>query len=181
MHSVEDRDDAARRLAWLLPRCRGNGWAGLDAGGWTDSIWLLHAMFERPDVAPVTHHKLRSAFDPDRPGTTPTSEELRTLFTRDLADVADDELEAVVDAVRRSGRPDGGVLVSTAGGFVDTGIPLGYTRTPTEPYWRRLWWREWAARCGRTLGDQRYAPGYTWFDESFRSASSHHPRGLSTN
>lgn len=177
MQPIDDWDHAARRLAWLHARCHREGWAGLDAEGWPDSIWLLHAMFERSDVAPVTHQQWRCTFDPDRPGATPTSEELRTLFTRDLAGVADNELQTVVDAALRSGRPDGGVLVSTAEGLVDTGIPLGYTHAPTEPHWRRLLWREWSARWGHTLGDQAYAPGYSWFNESFPVSVQPPPEG----
>ena len=177
MQPIDDWDDAARRLAWLPTRCHGDGAAGLDAGGWADSIWLLHAMFERPDVAPVTHDQWRRAFDTERPDTTPTWEELRTLFTDNFAEVSEDRLRAVVDAVRQTRRPDGGVLVATAEGLVDTGIPLGYTRTPTGPHWRRLWWREWSARCGRSLGDQAYAPGYSWFDDSFPVSVQPPPEG----
>lgn len=177
MHPIDDFDDAAGRLAWLHARSHGDGSAGLHAGGWPDSIWLLHAMFERPDVPPITHQQWRRAFDPDQPGATPTLKELRTLFTGDLAGVSDDELQAVVDAARQAGRPDGGVLVATAEGLVDTGIPLGYTHTPTEPHWRRLFWWEWSARCGRTLGDQAYPPGYSWFNESFPVSIQPPPEG----
>ena len=169
MRTVEDPVDAARRLAWLPARCRDGdpGWTGFDPGGWADSIWLLHAMFERPDIPPVTHQQLRLALDPDRPAVPLGLEELRRIFTHDVADVTDDQLQAVADACRLGGGPGGGVLVASAEGLVDTGIPLGYVRTPTAPHWRRLLWRDWSARGGRTLGDQIYPPSYSWFDESF--------------
>lgn len=63
MRTVEDPVDAARRLAWLPARCRDGdpGWTGFDADGWAASIWLLYAMFERPDIPPVTHQQLRLA------------------------------------------------------------------------------------------------------------------------
>ncbi|MEW5811463.1 MAG: hypothetical protein AB1925_18635 [Actinomycetota bacterium] len=77
----------------------------------------------------------------------------------------------------QTGRPEDGVLVWTAEGLVDTGIPLGYTHTPRGPHRRRLLWREWSDRCGRTLGNQPYAPGYSWFPDSFPANVQPPPEG----
>lgn len=116
------------------------GRASTTPGGWADSIWLLHAMFERSGVA-------------------------------------GDGFQVGVEASRQGRRPQGGVLVGTAEGLVDTGIPLGYTHTPRESHWRRLLWREWSDRCGRTLGNQPYAPGYSWFSDGFPANVQPPPEG----
>ncbi len=47
-------------LAWLQARTERDLPAGLDAGGWLRSVWILHAMYERPDLtSDLTYHDLR--------------------------------------------------------------------------------------------------------------------------
>jgi hypothetical protein len=170
--------EANNLISWLdqpgSPPIRSTGY---DHHGWAESIWVLHAMFERPGMPGLTHQELRRQLDPDGVGERPTADELRALLSRGLNEVADSELEELVAAVRRSGGPGGGVVVATADGLIDTGIPLGFVETPHGTDWRRLRWADLAEREGRGLGADVRWPGYAWFSESFPVGIQPPPEG----
>jgi Probable lipoprotein LpqN len=177
MRRVSDAQ-ANELLAWLdqslSPHTRSTGY---DHHGWADSIWVLHAMFERPGMPGLTHQELRRQLDPDGVGERPTADDLRALFSRGLNDIDDSELEELVAAVRRSGGPGGGVVVASVDGLIDTGIPLGFVETPHGTHWRRLRWAELAQRDGRRLGADVQWPGYAWFAQSFPVGIQPPPEG----
>jgi hypothetical protein len=123
-------DQACERILWLddaVPTPAGG--TGYDVESWADSVWVLHAMFEREGAdSDVTYHQARQA---------------------DIAAGRDEPL--VVNGV------------NFEQGTVDTGVPLGFVRTPAPP-WRRLRWAELAAREGFALGaDMAWPPSFQWF------------------
>ena len=102
--------EAHELISWLdQPPWTSEIGTGYDREGWADSIWVLHAMFERDRVPDVTYEEIRrraideGAKDPMAAWNENTSEE-------------------VIAAMRKA---SGGVIVLTADGLVDTGIPLG--------------------------------------------------------
>lgn len=124
--------------------------AGYFRDDWADSVWVLHGMYEWGGLPDITRQELRE---------------------QAVADGADDPLvtctathaEGVLDALRTAG----GVVLFGADGFVDTGIPLGFVRTPGPP-WQRLTWRALAERLGYELGSgTALAPCLRWFPASF--------------
>ena len=76
-------EDAERWYAWLRERSRDDkGFAGFDVGGWEDSTWVLHSIFQEPGGdGSVTHDDvLRAAL---RSGDiVPQSEGERILHER---------------------------------------------------------------------------------------------------
>lgn len=49
-------------LSWLNPWAGPESYTGYDAGGWEASTWILHAMYENPDLpADVTHDEAHRA------------------------------------------------------------------------------------------------------------------------
>ena len=143
--------EAHKLISWLdQPPWTSEIGTGYDREGWADSIWVLHAMFERDRVPDVTYEEIRrraideGAKDPMAAWNENTPEE-------------------VIAAMRKA---SGGVIVLTADGLVDTGIPLGFVKTP-EPPWRRLRWAALAARQSFTLGAEAAGPpSYRWFPQS---------------
>src|ERR1700757_2237303 len=93
--------EANELLAWLDQSASpGTRSTGYDHHGWADSIWVLHAMFERPGMPGLTHQELRRQLDPDGVGERPTADDLRALFSRGLNEIDDSQLEELVAAVR---------------------------------------------------------------------------------
>jgi hypothetical protein len=141
------QDDVAALLEWLAGKDP-NG-TGYDQVGWEDSVWVLHAMFERDGLPDDSHLDWRlqardeGIADPTRLGSVDIAAELKELRGR-----AGSVLSGPVD-----------------GGFIPTGIPLGFVRTPPQPPWHRLRWSEFAVREGLVLGSDW--PAIPWFPESF--------------
>ena len=99
--------EAHELISWLdQPPWTSEIGTGYDREGWADSIWVLHAMFERDRVPDVTYEEIRrraideGAKDPMAAWNENTPEE-------------------VIAAMRKA---SGGVIVLTADGLVDTGI-----------------------------------------------------------
>ncbi|MBN1174659.1 MAG: hypothetical protein JXA67_21025 [Micromonosporaceae bacterium] len=55
-------DDPETELAWLAGRPAEEGLTGYDPDGWEESTWVLHAMYEHPELPDtVSHHQALKA------------------------------------------------------------------------------------------------------------------------
>jgi hypothetical protein len=129
MRIVDDRG----QMSWLVEHDDGHWSHGYDASGWDASVWILHAMYEHPELPGGLSHD-----DVRRIELGAGTVERHVVAGVDL----DDHLAA-----------EGGVW---------TGVQSGPTSRP-GPEWGRLRWVELAERLRVPFPDQDFPPCQRWF------------------